>query len=59
MVLESASTIIPGKEAGARVQLVLPADTDTETWDAGGIGGAKNLDLELERNSPGLGLPLR
>ena len=59
MVLESASTIILGKEAGARVQLVLPAGTDTEIWDVGGIGGAKSLDLELERKSPRLGLPLR
>lgn len=42
-----------------RVQLVLPAGTDTEIWDVAGIGGAKSLDLELERNSPRLGLPLR
>lgn len=35
-----------------RVQLVLPAGTDTEIWDVAGIGGAKSLDLELERNSP-------
>jgi short-subunit dehydrogenase len=27
-----------------RVQLVLPASTDTEIWDVAGIGGVKNLD---------------
>lgn len=37
----------------------MPAGNDTEIWDVGGIGGAKSLDLELERNSPRLGLPLR
>jgi short-subunit dehydrogenase len=29
---------------GVRVQLVLPASTDTEIWDVAGIGGVKNLD---------------
>ena len=27
-----------------RVQLVLPASTDTEIWDVAGLGGVKNLD---------------
>ena len=29
---------------GVRVQLVLPASTDTEIWDIAGIGGVKKLD---------------
>jgi uncharacterized protein len=29
---------------GVRVQLVLPASTDTEIWDVAGIGGVKSLD---------------